>query len=165
MLARMADGACVCGSGGREDACCGPVLAGKARAATAEALMRSRYTAYVRGAIDYLVATSAPAMRGSLDRDAMLRWSRDAAWLGLEVRATERGQPGDRDGVVEFTARGVMAGAPFAQHERSRFEQLDGQWYYVDGDIIRAPAQRVATAGRNDPCPCGSGLKYKRCHG
>ena len=27
------------------------------------------------------------------------------------------------------------------------------------------PLRREATPGRNDPCPCGSGKKYKKCHG
>jgi SEC-C motif-containing protein len=90
---------------------------------------------------------------------------RGTEWLGLDILATERGGETDTDGIVEFVARGITGGAPFAQRERARFRRVDDRWYYVDGTIIREPVRRVATAGRNDPCPCGSGKKYKRCHG
>lgn len=153
---------CVCGSGRPAASCCDPVLDG-APAPTAIALMRSRYTAYVRGAIDYLLATHDPATRAGVDRDAVARWSRDTQWLGLEIVATERGGERDDTGVVEFIARGVTSGAPFAQRERSRFRRLDGHWVYTDGST--PPARAVAAVGRNEPCPCGSGVKYKRCHG
>jgi len=150
---------CPCGSGAAEAACCGAYLAGTP-APTALALMRSRYTAYVRGAIDYLVATHDPRTRGSVDVAAITRWSRDTTWRGLEIVATERGGTGDDTGVVEFVASGTTRGTPFRQHERSRFRRVAGAWVYSDGETRAA-----ATAGRNDPCPCGSGLKYKRCHG
>jgi SEC-C motif-containing protein len=158
--------ACPCGSGLTEVACCGPIVAGEP-AATAVALMRSRYTAYVRGAIDHVAATTDPTTRGELDRDAALRWSRETVWLGLEIVATERGVAGDLEGTVEFIARGVTRGTAFTQHERSRFRHHEGRWYYVAGELVRAQpaAARPASVGRNDACPCGSGLKFKRCHG
>ena len=127
--------------------------------------MRSRYTAYVRGAIDHLVATHDPTTRQSVDRAAATRWSRDTTWQGLEIVATERGGEGDDEGVVEFIARGSTNGTAFAQRERSRFRRVDGAWYYLDGRVGAAPATRAVVPGRNDPCPCGSGMKYKRCHG
>ncbi|HET9624922.1 MAG TPA: YchJ family metal-binding protein [Kofleriaceae bacterium] len=136
-----------------------------APAPTALALMRSRYAAFVRGAIDHLISTHDPATRGGVDRDAVARWSRDTQWLGLEIVATERGGVDDDTGIVEFIARGVTNGTPFAQRERSRFRRLDGRWCYTDGTVIREPARAVASVGRNEPCPCGSGVKYKRCHG
>lgn len=160
----MTDGGCPCGSGVAEATCCAPILAG-APAPTAVALMRSRYTAYVRGAIDHVVATHDAATRGTLDVAAATRWSKDTTWLGLEIVATEHGAATDDTGIVEFLARGVTNGAPFAQHERSRFSRVDGRWYYLDGAIVRSQAKRAATPGRNDPCPCGSGAKFKRCHG
>jgi SEC-C motif-containing protein len=115
--------------------------------------MRSRYTAYVRGAVPYLVATQA----GEVDAAAVATYSRETAWKGLEIVAHE--ERGD-DAFVEFIARGVTRGQPFAQHERSRFRRTGGRWIYVDG-VVKPPAE----PGRNDPCPCGSGKKYKRCHG
>ena len=84
---------------------------------------------------------------------------------GLEIQATERGLASDTEGVVEFTVKGVTRGAPFAQREPSRFKREGDRWYYVDGKMINEPIRRAATPGRNDPCPCGSGSKYKRCHG
>ena len=155
---------CPCGSGVAETSCCGPIIAG-APAPTAEALMRSRYTAYVRGAMDHVIGTHDPATRDQHDAAAAKRWSAETDWLGLEILATERGLAGDAEGVVEFVARGVTAGKPFAQHERSRFRRDGDRWYYVDGKAVQEPVRRAVAPGRNDPCPCGSGQKYKRCHG
>ncbi len=156
----MSSALCPCGSGRSEATCCAPFHAGAA-APTALALMRSRYTAYVRGAVPYLVATHAAETRSSVDVPAVTRWSRDTVWQGLEIVATERGGEADDTGFVEFIARGVTNGVPFAQQERSRFTRTEGRWYYVDG-VARAKA---TSTGRNEPCPCGSGKKYKKCHG
>jgi SEC-C motif domain protein len=95
--------------------------------------MRSRYTAFVRSAIDYLMETHDASTRGSVDRGALATWSRDTGWLGLEIVGTERGGVNDSDGIVEFIARGVTNGVPFAQRERSRFRKADGRWFYVAG--------------------------------
>jgi len=160
----MAAVSCPCGSGQPEAACCGRWIAG-APAPTAVALMRSRYTGYVRGEIEYLLATQHVSTRSGVDREAVARWSRETQWQGLEIVATERGGEGDDEGIVEFIARGVTRGTPFAQHERSRFRREGGQWFYVDGAVEAPAARGAATPGRNDPCPCGSGMKYKRCHG
>ncbi|HEY5948278.1 MAG TPA: YchJ family metal-binding protein [Kofleriaceae bacterium] len=107
-------------------------------APTALALMRSRYTAFVRGAIDYLIETHDPSTRGTVDRASIAQWSRDTTWKGLEIVATERGGEDDDEGIVEFIARGVTAGRPFAQRERSRFRRQNGSWYYTDGAISAA---------------------------
>ena len=127
--------------------------------------MRSRYTAYVRGAIDYLIETHDASTRGDVDRAGVANWSRQTEWLGLEILDTVRGGEDDEDGIVEFVARGRTRGTPFAQRERSRFRRHDGRWYYVDGSHAHEPARAATAVGRNDPCPCGSGMKYKRCHG
>lgn len=156
--------ACPCGSGEPFDGCCGPVLDG-APAQTAAALMRSRYTAYVRGAIDYLIETHDASTRGEVDRAAITAWSRQTEWLGLDVLETVRGEPGDDEGIVEFVARGRSSGAPFVHRERSQFRRRDGRWFYVAGTELRQPRRVTTEIARNDPCPCGSGMKYKRCHG
>ncbi len=127
--------------------------------------MRSRYAAYVRGEIDYLLATHDASTRDTVDRDAVARWSRDTEWRGLEIVATEAGGETDDTGIVEFVARGATDGRAFAQRERSRFRRVDGAWFYIDGEVVAEPARAEARVGRNDPCPCGSGRKYKRCHG
>ena len=123
---------CPCGSGDVYAACCG-LLHDGVPAETALALMRSRYTAYVRGDVDYLAATQ----RAPIDRAGVATWSRDTIWLGLEIVVVERGGPDDSDGVVEFIARGATNGKPFAMRERSRFERVDGAWIYVDGRVTR----------------------------
>lgn len=128
--------ACPCGSGDSFDVCCGLYHDG-VPAPTALALMRSRYAAFVRGAIDYLIDTHDASTRKAVDRASLAAWSRDTVWRGLEIVATERGGEDDRDGVVEFVARGITKGTPFAQRERSRFRKVDGRWYYVDGTFTK----------------------------
>ncbi len=160
---------CPCGSGADEAACCGPILAG-APAPTALALMRSRYTAYVRQAVPYLMHTHDPATRSKVNRDVLARSCRETTWRGLEIVTTVAGGIADTVGVVEFIARGTHAGNPFTQHERSRFRRHDGRWVYSDAEPSGSAAGgptvvSAARPGRNDPCPCGSGQKYKRCHG
>ncbi len=157
---------CPCGSGTAESACCAPILAG-APARTALALMRSRYVAYVRGAIDHVIESHDPKTRDGLDREATTRWSRETEWLGLEIVGTERGGAEDTDGLVEFIVRGRTGGRPFHQRERSHFRKEEGRWLYVDSEpeASREPVRRVEVPGRNDPCSCGSGQKYKKCHG
>jgi SEC-C motif domain protein len=139
---------CPCGSALDASACCEPWLAG-GDAPTALALMRSRYTAYVRGAIEYLVRTHDPETRYLVDEAAVRQWSRDTTWLGLEIVATARGAAGDTDGVVEFIARGITNGTPFAQRERSRFRRRGEAWFYVDGDVT--PGDPRATSARRSP--------------
>jgi SEC-C motif-containing protein len=156
---------CPCGTGRPFEACCGPYLAG-ALPPTAEALMRSRYTAYARGEVDYVFGSHDPATRKDIDEAAVAKWSRESQWLGLEVRATERGGVDDDEGTVEFVARWRDNAGEQRHHERSLFRRVDGRWFYVDGQMVKgAPAVREERPGRNDPCPCGSGKKYKKCHG
>jgi SEC-C motif-containing protein len=125
-----ATAACPCGSGRPYAECCGPLLAGERSAADAEALMRSRYTAYVRRDQPYLLATWHPSTRPAPplfdDDDAPTRW------LGLQVRAH---LPQGERAEVEFVARFKVGGRAQRLHERSRFVREGGQWLYVDGDL------------------------------
>lgn len=156
---------CPCGSGQPEASCCGPLLAG-APAPTALALMRSRYTAYVRGRVDYIVATHHPATRDDVDEGATARWASETTWQGLEIVHTERGGPDDDEGIVQFVARGVTSGRAFTHPERSTFRRVDGRWFFADGRAPdKVPVVAAPTTGRNELCPCGSGKKFKRCHG
>ena len=120
---------CACGSGQPYAECCGQWHAGWAAGAyapTPEALMRSRYSAYVLGLIDYLLATWHPSTSpGELALSPV-------KWLGLEVRHAE--QAGDA-GVVEFVARCRDSSGAQRMHETSRFVRQDGRWYYIDGDM------------------------------
>jgi len=158
---------CYCGSGREWESCCGPLISGEKPAETAEALMRSRYSAYAVGAIDYLGETLHPEHRADWDPDATAKWAEQSDWTGLEIRATERGGPDDQEGIVEFVALFSENGQPKQHIERSRFRRHEGRWYYVDGDTPKPQTQRHTgpKVGRNDPCPCGSGKKYKKCCG
>lgn len=161
------DSPCPCGSGSDFGACCGPVLSGETPAATAEDLMRSRYCAYVTGQIQHLATSLHPDHRQDLDLSATRRWSQGARWLGLEVVSSSGGGEQDEEGVVEFIATYKDKGVTKPHHERASFSKKDGIWYYVDGDIVK-PATSVHQSpkvGRNDPCPCGSGEKFKKCCG
>lgn len=157
---------CPCGSGRDLDQCCGPIVSGAAPAPTAEALMRSRYTAFTMGLVDHIERSHAPEARADFNRPEAENWASESRWDGLEVRAVEAGGEGDQTGVVEFVARYRRAGHPFVHHERATFRREEGAWVYVDGELNpKAPPRRVEKVGRNDPCPCGSGKKYKKCHG
>lgn len=155
---------CPCGSGLDLTACCGPYIAGEKPAPTAEALMRSRYAAYALGNAAYLKSTLAEAVRD--DEELSEEEIKAATWQGLEIRATEAGGENDQTGEVEFVARYKADGEMRAHHERSTFHREHGRWVYVDGVINpkKAPV-RAAKVGRNDPCPCGSGKKFKKCCG
>ncbi len=121
---------CPCGLGRPYAACCGPLHAG-AIAETAEALMRSRYSAYVLGDIDYLLATWHAATR-----PAQIDLGDAAAtrWLGLEVK--RHAMTGADSAIVEFVARYKVGGAAAVRlHELSHFVREDGRWYYVDGQF------------------------------
>jgi SEC-C motif-containing protein len=160
---------CPCTSGKDYDDCCGPVLAG-APAPTAEALMRSRYTAYVRGAVDHILDSCTPEAARGVDRASTERWSRSATWLGLDVVATGGGGPSDDEGTVEFVARfrDGPEGEEKRHHEHARFVRgsRDRRWLYAQGRVVGVPpVRREEHPGRNEPCSCGSGKKYKKCHG
>ena len=158
---------CHCGKGASYEECCLPYIEGKDLPATAEALMRSRYSAYASGEIEYIATTHIPKTRGDVDLEAAKQWSESAEWVGLEIVSTEAGGARDEAGRVEFAATYSVEGAEYRHHENSEFQKEDGRWFYVDGDIVKKkPVVRDAPkVGRNDPCPCGSGKKFKRCCG
>ncbi|MFO8006005.1 YchJ family protein [Thioalkalivibrio sp.] len=120
--------ACPCGSGAVRGLCCGPYLDGDAAAPTAEALMRSRYSAFVEGRRDYLLRTWAEETRPET-----LEFDPGQRWLGLSIRATSAGGAADDVGEVEFVARSRVGGRGLRLHERSRFRRVNGRWVYVDG--------------------------------
>jgi SEC-C motif-containing protein len=157
---------CVCGLGESTETCCLPIIKGTAPAKTAEALMRSRYAAYVLQEIDYLLKTVHPDSPGEADEQTTEAWSKAATWKGLEIVSTEAGKEGDETGMVEFIARFEIKGVPQQHHERARFKRNHKKWMYLDGDEIKAqPIKRAAPrVGRNDACPCGSGKKFKKCY-
>ena len=158
---------CPCGSGQTYADCCKPLIDGSRPAATAEALMRSRYSAYVKTQIDYIYETTHADQRSKFNRQESLAWSRNTEWQSLEILRTENGGENDESGVVEFIARYREKDKAVKHHEVADFARVEGRWYFVDGHAPK-PVQSVRQGpkiGRNDPCPCGSGKKYKKCCG
>ncbi|WP_052450464.1 YchJ family protein [Actinomyces polynesiensis] len=121
---------CPCGSGRDLDGCCGPFLDGSA-APTAEALMRSRYSAFVRGDEDHLFRTWHPRTRPPGPYAAP-----DITWTGLQVLRTSGGGEGELAGTVEFIASWRRDdGVTGEVHEISRFARRAGRWFYLDGEL------------------------------
>ena len=154
---------CPCASGLAFMACCGRYINQSESAPTAEALMRSRYTAYVRCDETYLVQTWHASTRPTqLELDDVS--AGDMHWLSLGIVSVKSGQVEDKKGRVEFVAHYRLNSRLEMLHETSRFLKEDGQWYYLDGEI-HAPKNEPEKTARNAPCHCGSGKKYKRCCG
>lgn len=158
---------CPCGSGLDYGLCCGQYISGAKDAPTAEALMRSRYTAYVVHEIDYIMDTCTRSDKErEIDREATEKWSRDSQWMGLKILKTEKGKEEDSEGVVEFTATYSQKGLVDVHHEVAKFVKQAGFWMYDTGHVAPVTVVRDSPkVGRNDPCPCGSGKKYKKCCG
>jgi len=156
---------CPCRSGKSLTACCGPYLSGQEPAPTAEALMRSRYAAFATRNMDYLEATLVPEERKDFNRDQTEAWAKSSEWTGLEILSVKDGSENDAEGVVDFIAHFRQDGRDLQHRELSRFVRRDSQWLYLDGDVAGATPVRVSKVGRNDPCPCGSGRKHKKCCG
>lgn len=128
--------------------------------------MRSRYSAFARRIPQYLFDTLHPSKR-SPDELAMLEKAVSRSnWLGLQIISTQQGQPDDNEGQVAFRAtyeeagQSEEAGQNAHLEENSLFIKEAGRWYYLQGQF--APDK---LPGRNDPCWCGSGRKFKKCHG
>ncbi|MBB1201169.1 YchJ family protein [Enterobacteriaceae bacterium 89] len=147
---------CPCGSALEYSLCCQRYLSGAETAPTPAQLMRSRYTAFVMKDADYLVRTWHPSCKAQDFRQELEQSFSGTEWLGLNISATDEGRHSD-EGFVTFVARFREHNKSSAIIERSRFLKENGQWYYIDGTR--------PLIGRNDPCPCGSGKKFKKCCG
>lgn len=173
---------CPCQSDLEFSKCCEPFLKGTAKPETAEQLMRSRYAAYTEVDIEYIKNTLAPESRSDFDIKSTREWAQKAKWQGLQILSTEKGGLEDKKGTVEFVATYEVEGNALDHHEVAQFRKTDnGDWLFVDGEshTHRAgethqhhghakPEQVIRAApkvGRNDPCICGSGKKYKKCCG
>jgi SEC-C motif-containing protein len=157
---------CPCGSGLPYGECCEPYIAGTKNTPTAEALMRSRYSAYVVHAIDYIIDTCTSNGKTDIDRRETAAWSGESNWLGLKIISVEKGGPDDTEGTVEFEAVYERKGLKDRHHETGHFKKTNGRWFYESGSVASQTIVRSSPKiGRNDPCPCGSGKKYKLCHG
>lgn len=146
--------------------CCLPLHQGTAIASTPQALMRSRYSAYVLGLYDYIVATYASAERANLTVYDIANSAAQTTWIGLRVLDTKilpqsTNDAGQFYGEVEFKVFYSEAKCLYCLHERSTFVQEDGQWFYRDGVMLAGNG--AVKSKRNDPCCCGSSKKFKQC--
>lgn len=124
---------CPCGSGLAFVTCCKSIIDGKSIAYSAEQLMRSRYSAFVAGDVDYLLRSHHPSTRPIKERSQMLQWMNSVQWLGLTILDTVAGQSTDSKGYVEFKAFYVEGNQTQIIHEKSLFEKENGCWVYVNG--------------------------------
>lgn len=162
----MFDELCPCGSGKTYEECCEGIIKGTKLAASPEELMRSRYTAYAKHEISWLKDSLEASQRGDFDEASVESWSRDSEWLGFEVKQTKTEE--DKNiGWVEFVARFKQGNITRDHRELGEFHKENGAWFFYDGRGVKPGTVRKTTpsVGRNDPCPCGSGKKYKKCCG
>jgi SEC-C motif-containing protein len=160
-------GTCPCCSNKKPESCCLPIITGKQKAPTAEALMRARYSAFVRGEIEFIMSSHHSKTVKDVNREEVEQWSKGSEWLGLKVVQTQKGQASDEDGIVIFHARYGQNGKIEDHWEHAQFEKEHGEWKFLDAQGLKSgPIRRTEPkVGRNDPCSCGSGKKFKKCHG
>ncbi len=165
---------CPCGSVFPYTDCCAPLIRGVSHADTAEDLMRSRYTAFTQQNWLYLRDSCHPDDRPEL---AELESGGGLKWQRLEILESKGGGRGDQEGTVRFQAFFKKDGEEKVLREASKFIREGGRWYYSPKDSHAEPqrteaapsgkpfVREKAKVGRNDPCPCGSGKKFKKCCG
>ncbi len=143
---------CYCDSKKEFSACCEPFLSGIQKPSTPVQLMRSRYSAFAVGDGKYLVKTTAKENRYEEDAKLIKESAQNIVWLGLEVLYESENQ-------VEFKAYYKERDGINVLHEKSSFVKEEGMWLYKDGILFNSKIER------NEPCPCKSGKKYKKCCG
>lgn len=126
---------CPCTSKKPYDRCCGPFHTGSALPETAELLMRSRFSAYALGKVDYLIATRPEAKRTEESRDELVTYCKSVQCVGLKIISKEKGGSGDETGVVTFHASIQANGRRSLHIETSTFAREHGKWVYVDGVV------------------------------
>lgn len=128
-----AESLCPCKSMDSYYTCCMPLHYRKAKAETAEELMRSRYSAYFFRMSQYLFETTHPDTREPNLKEELDKTIDDINWYFLEILGTSKGGKNDKVGKVEFIARCYVDGEPQELHERSRFKRYKGEWKYMAG--------------------------------
>ncbi len=155
---------CPCGSQNTFENCCSPHINGDQDCPTAESTMRSRYTAFVKKNAQYIFDTHSEETREETSLKELQDWAENSNWLGLEVVNVENGKKNDTEGTVEFIAKYESKGREYRHHEVSTFKKTNNKWFFHDGEMIHDTFIRSQPKlGRNDPCSCGSGKKFKKC--
>lgn len=154
--------ACLCGSQLNYHDCCYLYHSGEKKAPTAEVLMRSRFTAYALKKDNYLLETwTGSKCPASINFD-----KEDAQWQRLEIVNIKKGRIKDTKGIVEFKAYFISQGENSVMNEISRFKKIDERWFYLDGFVKSVGlVNKSHNQGKNAPCSCDSGKKFKRCCG
>lgn len=147
---------CKCGSGLPYEKCCGRFIDGGMKPEYALELMKSRYSAYALGKGSYLVQTSVKEHRYDADAALIDEFSRNSEWIKLQIVQSSEAAV---TAMVEFKAYYRENDTVKLHHEKSNFIKEEGEWLYAEGRLFNT------VIGRNEPCPCGSGKKYKRCCG
>ena len=160
----MLENDCPCESHETYANCCHSIHVGQP-AKTAEQLMRARYSAYVFKNLDFIESSHDPKTLAKTDMEANADWARSTTWLNLEILSTESGTEDDDWGKVEFRAQFENQRGQNSHHEISEFRRRKGKWYFSSGKSVenRQIINEVKPPGRNEPCLCGSGKKYKKC--
>ena len=155
---------CPCGSNKHFSLCCQPFITLQQLPHTPEQLMRSRFSAYVKGAADYIYQTYAKSSQQQQSLSEITQWAAMSKWLFLEIHhSCDTPQAGHDYPEVTFSAHYLLGNKYHILTETSRFLRENDQWRYLDGDISDAdPAKEIK---RNDLCPCRSLKKFKQCCG
>ncbi len=131
---------------------------------SARELLETRYQAFKDGNIDFIVETTHPESRNQHERKDIEAWANNSKWLGLEVEKEENEA---EHTWITFTVRYQEKDneEPIEHEEKALFRLHEGKWYYFDSTFPKAKTyqREKPKVGRNDPCPCGSGKKYKKC--
>jgi len=156
---------CPCNSGLDYSQCCEPYIKGSAKPETCEALLRSRYSAYTLGELDYIYETIHPEQKAQHDTKATKKWADESTWLDFEIIGIKEGLKEDEEGAIEFKVKYRQGNQNITHHEMAFFRKDEGDWYFFDGEPVTPETyvRETKKVGRNDPCPCGSGKKYKKC--
>ena len=153
---------CLCGSEIEYSLCCEPFHKKLKLPSTAEALMRSRFTAYAKQNEAYLLETWDTSTKPNI-----IDFSKEqAVWTSLSIIKTKKGSEKDRKGIVEFKAYYMLDNEAYVMNEISRFIKASGQWCYLEG-LVKSVSMvsQQSSQGKNALCSCGSGKKFKRCCG
>lgn len=151
---------CPCRSGALFTTCCAPYIEQRELAPNAQTLMRSRYTAYALASMQYIMHTQTGPAAAHFSRAEANQFATQAAWQGLQIIRHFAHPHNPAIAYVEFKAHYTLAGKMQIMHEISEFHKIGKRWLYYRGE-----QQAAGKVGRNDPCPCGSGKKYKKCCG
>lgn len=129
-----------------------------------EELLRKRYEAFEKGDVDYILETHHSETRDQIEREAVQSWSKNSRWKGLEVK--EKKTEGQDKAFIHFTVKYERNFETVDHTEWAEFRKEDGKWFYYDSEFPAPETIKRASEklGRNDPCHCGSGKKFKKCH-